>query len=189
MKGRETTMEEYTEITLDNGATLRLVDVPTMLTMDAMGHYPGLSYPEPPGPVNYPTVTGTNESREAHAGDASYDEWKAKSDEVDEKRNRFLQDFPWQEGVISWKMTDGKKFVSQPPKGWEIPERYVKYGAKFSELLDTRKLAYLRYVVCSSIQNYNEIWRLINRGMLITQSEVDEAVETFQGDEEPPTVA
>lgn len=182
-------MEEYTEITLDNGATLRLVDVPTMLTMDAMGHYEELNYPEKPGQVSYPTATGTNETREAKLGDKSYDEWKIKCDAVEELRNRFMQDFPWQEGIISWKLADEKKFASQPLKGWKIPERYVKYGAKFSELLDTRKLAYLRYVICASVQNYNEIWKLINRGMLITKSEVDDAVESFPSDEEPPIVA
>lgn len=181
-------MEEYTEVTLDNGATLRLVDVPTMLTMDAMARFEELAYPEAPKDVQIKTRVGI-ETRAAREGDPMYDEWKALTDAVDERRNRFLQDFPWQEGVVSWKLKGAKKFTSQPPKGWKVPERYVNYGAPFSPLLDTRKLAYLRYVVCGSIQNYNEVWRLINKGMLITQSEVDDAVEMFQSDAEPPTVA
>ena len=173
--------EAYEEVTLSTGTVVRVMPIPTMLTMDVMQKVPEFQYPPDPEMVEVKTKVGT-EKRAARPGDEMYDAWEEKYDDVSAVRLAFLNQFPWQEGIVSWKLAGQKQFTSEPPKDWKINERWEKlYGIGLGgpPLIDAHRMAYLKYVIAGATADYNLIQGIVNRGMIVMAEEVDDTVKSF----------
>ncbi len=168
------------EITLSNGTVVHIEPTPFAIGFDLMNKIPELRYPdEPVGTVK--TLKGRASETVALSHDSpEWKEYETARREVDEARASFNQYLPWQEGVLEWKLADNEKWQHDVPKGYSMP-RMLEQAGGFSPLLDNKRIAYIRYVVCKGMDDVLKLTNALLSGMPITEEEVESAVEGFPG--------
>lgn len=169
-------MNTEQEITLSNGVVIRAIQVPPMLMWDAQFNIPALAdVGEPVAEIK--TKTGT-ETVKLNPGENGYDEWQARHDAVELEQRKFQRWFLWEAGVMSWKLPETDTFQSQPPEDYAVPDIWIK-AAGFSQYLDSRRLAYIKYVLCSDPTDFAEISKVLYGSQPLTTEEVDATVSKF----------
>lgn len=167
------------EIKLSDGTLVRVNTVPWMLIFDTANLHPAFKVPDAPLD-EIKTKGGHIETPPLLPGNPKYDEWKVEADRIEEERFKFQNHAMWDEGVKEWKLAGTKKWESQPPSDYVVPKMLDSVGA-FSPYLDNRRIAYVRYEVCKTIQNVNTVMHALTEGMPLASTEVESAVEGFQG--------
>ena len=165
------------EIKLSDGTLMRIDTVPWILLFDAMNLHPALKVPDPP--LDEIKTKSGIERPPMLPGNPKYEEWKVEADKIEAERDKFQNHAMWDEGIKEWKLAGAKKWESQPPSDYTIPRMLEQVGG-FSPYLDNRRIAYIRYVVCKTMQDINLVMRTLMSGMPLTSTEVEGAVEGFQ---------
>ena len=167
------------EITLKGGSVVRYEVVPFTMGFDLMNKVPELRYPDEPVVV-IKTKVGS-ETKPAAKDSTEWKEYEVARNRIDETRGAFGQYLPWQEGVVEWKLAGSDEWQAQPPDDYKMP-RMIEAMGGFAPLLDNRRIAYIRYIVCKDIRDVTQLTQALLSGLPITTEEVDAAVEGFPGE-------
>jgi len=172
------------EVVQSSGIVVRARPVPPLLVGKVVTTRPDLQSPMPPL-VEVKGVAGT-EIMAARPGEREYEEWVQKCAELKIIRDALQDNFIWNYGVVDWKHPGTKKFVTEPPKDWKVPELLSKFGLapKTDDELGQR-LIYIQTVILATPEDLESIQDVVlGETTTITEPEVGVITDMFPGDAE-----
>jgi len=172
------------EIVLSSGIVVRARPVPPLLVGKVVTTRPDLRAPMAPL-VEVKGVAGT-EIMPARPGEREYEEWVQKCAELKIIRDALQDNFIWNYGVVDWKHPGTKKFVTEPPKNWKVPELLSKFGLapKTGDELE-RRLIYIQTVILATPEGLEILQDVVlGETTAISEPEVGVITDMFPGDAE-----
>ena len=162
------------ELELTSGWKVRCRPVPPLAQMGVMDR-PDLQYPPPPT-VTVKTVAGEETVRAPEGSDES-NAYYAACREIDAARDRRGLEFNFAYGVKAWSQ-DGKKWLKEPPKGWEPEPMLVEAVGGVSN----PRTAFIMYELIASAADFRDVNKVIvYTGMdPLTVQEVESAEDGFK---------
>jgi len=166
-------------VTLSSGAEVECFTVPIWMTIDVQR---AVGIIEPERPVKkIKSIAGHVEEVPYGEGDEAPEwiQYQADLKAYQEEEERFTRSFMWDTGVVRWRLKGNKKFVTTPPKDYVVPP-VLERVKMFSEFVDARRVAYIKYTLLANIADTQLISEIIYGGVLLSSKEVDDAVSSFQ---------
>lgn len=174
----------YSEVTLSTGVVMRVDALAILYGYEMAGMLPGLRMPPVPmqevregKPPNVIT-----RKVEMPRDNKEYKDWEAECARIQEERDRYQQNIPWEDGIIAWKFPDSDEWHTEPPQDYTMPrtmKRMMEEVGGWSPYLDNRRIAYVRFVLLRNPADTTMVMQKIYGGAPLTDQEVDAAVEGF----------
>lgn len=174
-------MDEYTEIELSSGITVRCAAAPHMATAEIVAQHPECQRPD--APIEEIQSKGSKTVVLARPGTPQYEQWKAENARVERAIERVEHTAPYFLGILEWKMPDEDTFSENVPDDWEFPKRLRRMRVEPRSGEDGHLWDFIEYELLKSVSDTREIQQVVYGIQPLTAQEVKTAEASFQGDE------
>ena len=181
---------EMTPVNLPDGGTAKEFDLPSGSARVKIAHVPPMMVTDivrgrvDLGDIPKPMVEvkGIGDKWvNVRPGQKEYHDWEAAQDKRDKLRGEAQDDMMWNYAVVEWKLPGDDKWMDEPPKGWKLPARAVRLGAKARSGVNGKRVDYLRCMLAVTNSDVEAI-QFVMYGMTssVLKAEVDAVAKIFQ---------
>lgn len=167
-------MSNLVEKKLSSGWEVRVRPVPPLAGAEVLDMS---RYIHPPVPMQEVETKVSTEYVSYAASHPEMWEWRQKCEKLDEQQFEDKKAFAYHYGVHSWRR-DGKKWLTEPPEGWEVDSAFVKLLYDGSALY--RRLAFIKTELALSPDDVTKIQEVIYSIRSVSSDDMDAIEQLFR---------